>query len=248
MTPIVEIAPDAAVAGEAVAARIAALIRVKPDAVIGVATGSSPEPVYTAPARQADAGLDAAGVTWFALDEYLGLPPGHRLSYRTELERVLIGPLRLDPRSLSVPNGAAENPEAAADAYEAALAHSGVDVQILGIGRNGHIGFNEPGTPFSTTTHRAALTESTRQANARFFGEPDAVPAECLTQGPATIMRAARIELVATGGHKAAAIAQALFGPVTEQCPASILQRHPHLHVTLDTDAAAQLNEFAASR
>ena len=243
MTLDVEICSGTEVAGQRVAARIAALIRDKPDAVIGVATGSSPEPVYRALARFVDDGLDASGVRWFALDEYIGLPPGHPQSYRAVLERVLIGPLGLHPTSLHVPDGTAADPEVAAEAYEAAIAGAGVDLQILGIGGNGHIGFNEPGTPFSATTHRATLTESTRRANARFFPSADAVPVECLTQGLATIMRAGRIELVASGSHKADAVAAAVRGPVTEQCPASILQRHPDVCVNLDTDSAAAVYE-----
>lgn len=248
MSPAVEIVADAAAAGEAVAARIASVIRAKADAAIGVATGSSPEPVYAALARLVATGLDATRVTWFALDEYLGLPPGHPQSYRAVLERALIGPLRLDPRSLRVPDGTAASPEQAAEAYETELIRRGVDLQILGIGQNGHIGFNEPGTPFAATTHRAALAESTRRANARFFPDLAAVPHECLTQGPATITRATRIELIAAGGHKADAVARALHGPLTELCPASILQRHPNVHVSLDHDAAALVTEHAPRR
>jgi glucosamine-6-phosphate deaminase len=248
MTPVVEVTTDAATAGEVAAGRIAALIRAKPDAVIGVATGSSPMPVYSALARHVLAGLDASRVTWCALDEYLGLPPGHPQSYRTVLERALVDPLHLDPAALRVPDGAAEDPRAAAEAYEAFLARVGVDLQILGIGHNGHIGFNEPGTSFDSTTHRARLAESTRKANARFFSDPTLVPHECLTQGLATIMRARRIELIVTGDHKAEAVTRALRGPVTEECPASILQRHPDVHVTLDDAAAALLVEQPAYR
>ncbi|PJK19488.1 glucosamine-6-phosphate deaminase [Mycolicibacterium goodii] len=240
MTAVVDVTADATAAGEAVAARIADLIRVTPDAVIGVATGSSPMPVYAALARHVSAGLDASRVTWCALDEYLGLPPRHPQSYRTALEDALIGPLRLDPAALRVPDGTAQDPDQAAEAYERFLAEAGVDLQILGIGRNGHIGFNEPGTSFASRTHRARLTESTRKANARFFSDVASVPHECLTQGVATIMRARSIELIATGEHKAEAVARALYGPVTEQCPASVLQRHPDVRVTLD-DAAASL-------
>ncbi|MGE0216283.1 glucosamine-6-phosphate deaminase [Mycolicibacterium sp.] len=239
MTPIVEIGSDAEVVGRRVAARIAALIRGKPDAVIGVATGSSPEPVYRALARRVEDGLDVSAVRWYALDEYIGLPPGHPQSYRSVLERLLIEPLGLPTSALRVPDGTAADPDAAAQRYEADLVRAGVDLQILGIGVNGHIGFNEPGTPFTSTTHRARLAESTRAANARFFSGPEEVPHECLTQGLATIMRAARIELIATGRHKSAAVARALYGPVTEDCPASALQRHPHVRVSLDQASAA---------
>lgn len=241
MTPVIEVHADPAAVGEAVAGRIAALIHSNPSAVVGVATGSSPDPVYAALARHVADGLDATGVTWFALDEYLGLTPGHPRSYRTELSDKLIHPLGLDPSSLRVPDGATADPDEAARDYESALAGRRVDVQVLGIGVNGHIGFNEPGTPFTSTTHRVRLTESTRAANARFFAAPEHVPRECLTQGPATIMRARRIELVAIGEHKATAVSRALRGPLTEQCPASVLQRHPAVHVTLDRAAAADL-------
>lgn len=244
MTPVLEIGADAETTGSRVAERIAALIDAKPDAVIGVATGSSPEPVYRALARHIDNGLDATAVSWFALDEYVGLPLGHPQSYRAVLERVLIGPLGLDAASLHVPDGAAADPDEAAQAYELALAGTTVDLQILGIGENGHIGFNEPGTPFTATTHRAGLTRSTRLANARFFDSVDLVPAECLTQGLATIMRADRIELVAFGERKAAAVAAALCSAVTEQCPASILQTHPDARFSVDADAAGGLREM----
>ena len=140
-------------------------------------------------------------------------------------------------------SGAVGSAEKAATAYEAVLARKGVDLQMLRIGQNGHIGFNEPGTAFVSTTHRAALTESTRRANARFFSAHGVVPGEALTRGLATIMRATRIELIAAGAHEAAAVARALHGPITEQCPASILQRHPDVHVSLDHDAAARLRE-----
>ncbi|GAS95558.1 glucosamine-6-phosphate deaminase [Mycolicibacterium canariasense] len=241
MTPVVEISADADATGSRVAERIAALIRAKPDAVVGVATGSSPEPVYRALARHIDDGLDASGVSWFALDEYIGLPHGDPQSYRAVLERVLIEPLGLDTASLHVPDGAAADPDAAAAAYEMALAGTTVDLQILGIGENGHIGFNEPGTPFTATTHRASLTRSTRMANARFFPSLDAVPQECLTQGLATIMRARRIELVAFGERKAGAVAAALYGPITDRCPASLLRRHPDVRVSVDAEAATEL-------
>jgi glucosamine-6-phosphate deaminase len=237
----IEIAPDAAAAGRLVASRIAEVIRRKPNAVIGVATGSSPHPVYAALAELIEAGLNANEVSWFALDEYLGLPTSHPESYRSVLERALIEPLGLDPSQLHVPNGAAADPDAAARAYEEAIEAAGVDVQLVGIGENGHVGFNEPGTSFEAPTHRAVLTDSTRRANSRFFASVDDVPAECLTQGLATIMRADRIELIATGAQKAAAVAASVSGPVTTQCPASILREHPRVRFTLDPAAAVHM-------
>lgn len=233
-TTTIEVASGPAAVGERVAARIAAIIEDKPNAVIGVATGSSPEPVYRALSRRVREGLDVAAVQWYALDEYLGLPTGHPQSYRSVLERVLIEPLGADPATLHIPDGPVRD-------YEEAVTVAGVDVQLLGIGENGHIGFNEPGTSFAAVTHRATLAESTRRANARFFTRLEDVPTECQTQGLATIMRAARIELVAIGTRKAAAVA-AMLGEVTESCPASILQRHPDVRITLDPTAATELS------
>lgn len=232
---------DAEAAGQVVAASIADLVRDKPDAVIGVATGSSPEPVYTALARLARVGADFSRVRWFALDEYLGLPAGHPQSYRAFLERWLIEPLGLDSVQLFVPDGTSSDPDAAAAAYERQIGAAGVDLQLLGIGENGHIGFNEPGTPFEAVTHRASLTASTREANARFFADVEDVPRECLTQGLATILRARRIELIACGPRKASAVAAAVRGPVTTDCPASILATHPRVRFTLDPAAAEML-------
>ena len=241
MSTIVRTAIDAEAAGSVVAASIAEVVRAKPNAVIGVATGSSPEPVYAHLARLARDGVDFSGVRWFALDEYLGLPTGHPQSYRTFLEQRLIIPLGLDARSLFVPDGGASDPDAAADSYERDIAAAGVDLQLLGIGENGHIGFNEPGTAVTATTHRAVLSPSTRRANARFFDTVDDVPRECLTQGLATILRAARIELIALGERKAQAVARAVHGPASVECPASLLAEHPDARFTLDPASASAL-------
>lgn len=246
MSIVVDIAQDPLSAGRRIALRLAEVIRSKPRAIIGVATGSSPEPIYLALVDLVADGLDATGVTWFALDEYLGLPPSHPESYRSVLERALITPLGLDPASLHVPFGDPATADEDARAYEKRISATHVDVQILGIGRNGHIGFNEPGTPFTASTHRAVLTDSSRQANVRYFDSLDDVPRQCLTQGIATIMRAGRIELIATGSGKAEAVAQAVQGPMTEQCPASVLQSHPDAHFTLDPAAAARLAAVAS--
>jgi len=237
----VDVAQDELSAGRSIALRLAEVIRAKPHAVIGVATGSSPEPIYLALAEPVSQGLDATRVTWFALDEYLGLPASHPESYRSVLERALIHPLGLNPEALHVPSGDTTTADEDARAYERMISAAHVDVQILGIGRNGHIGFNEPGTPFTAITHRAVLTDSTREANARYFDSLDGVPRECLTQGIATIMRAGRIELIATGAGKAEAVASAIHGPMTERCPASILQAHPDARFTLDPAAASLL-------
>lgn len=235
------ISDNADEAGKLIADEIATVIRRKPNAVIGVATGSSPLPIYRALADKVSSGLNATEVSWFALDEYLGLPPRSEQSYRYFLERHLIAPLGLDPKRLHVPDPSDADPDRAAQRYETEILQAQVDLQILGIGRNGHIGFNEPGTPFSIPTHRASLSETTRKANARFFHDSSEVPRECLTQGLGTIMRARRIELIATGPTKADAIARATAPPADPKCPASILQRHNSVRFVLDPLAAAKL-------
>lgn len=216
----------------------------RPDPLLGVATGSSPEPVYTALARRVEQeGLDLSHVEVVALDEYLGLPPGHPESYAQVVDRTVRVPLRLDPRRVRVPDALAPDPQAAARAHdEVVRTHAGADIQLLGLGHNGHIAFNEPGAPLTSRTRVVELSASTRQANARFFGgDPAAVPDRAITQGVATILSARRLLLVATGSGKARAVASALAGPVTPDCPGSALQRHPHLTVLLDPGAAARL-------
>lgn len=246
-SPLVIVADSAAEAGRAVADRIAGVIAERPDAVVGVATGSSPGPVYRALVEHRAAGLDVSRVTWVALDEYIGLPAGHPESYREVLRRDLVEPLGLDPDRVMVPSADGMRPEDAAARYERRIADlGGVDIQLLGIGSNGHIGFNEPGTPFDSRTRVAHLAERTREDNARFFPSADDVPLECITQGLATIMSARRLVLIASGSYKAAAVAAALGGPVTPECPASIVQRHPDVVVALDPAAAERLPERLA--
>ncbi len=241
MEVIVEPTPDdvARVAADVVAGVVAR----RPDAVLGVATGSSPLGVYAELARRvADGRLDLSGVTAFALDEYVGLPPGHPQAYAAVVAREVTGPLRLDPARVHVPDGGAADLEAAAEEYERALADAGgVDVQLLGIGGNGHIGFNEPTSSFGSRTRIKTLTERTRADNARFFDSPDEVPLHCLTQGLGTILEARRLLLVAQGEGKAAAVAAAVEGPLTSMCPGSALQLHPRATVVVDEAAAARL-------
>lgn len=238
-----EVVADRTEAGRAVARRITELVAARPHAVVGVATGSSAEPVYAALAEAVRARrLDLGGVRWFALDEYLGLPLGHPQSYREVLRRQLVEPLGLDPRAVHVPDPTGD-PATAGEAYERAIAEvGGVDLQLLGIGANGHLGFNEPGTPFGSRTHLVELTERTRADNARFFTGPGEVtPRYALTQGLATIAGARALELVAFGAAKARALAAAVDGPVHPDCPASLIQRHPCVRVTADDAAAALL-------
>ncbi|GAA2987976.1 glucosamine-6-phosphate deaminase [Microbacterium terrae] len=235
------IVPDAAAAGILVADEIAALIRRTPTAVLGLATGSTPLPVYEAlPSRLAD--VDVSQVRGFALDEYVGIDPAHPESYRSVIAREVVEPLGLDPARIRVPDGSLEGIEHAGDDYEAAIeAAGGVDLQILGIGTDGHIGFNEPGSSFASQTRVKTLTAQTRQDNARFFDSIDDVPMHCITQGLGTILQARHLVLLAFGEGKAAAVASAVEGPVTASLPGSAIQLHPHVTVVVDEAAASRL-------
>ena len=235
--------PDAAAVGRLAAAKVAAAVRRRPDAVLGLATGSSPAGIYAELARQVAAGeLDLSGVSCFALDEYVGLPEDHPQSYASVLRRTVVEPLRLDPARVHVPDGRAADLEAAAREYEAAIAAAGgIDVQILGVGANGHIGFNEPTSSFASRTRIKTLAPRTRADNARFFASPEEVPTHCLTQGLGTILDARRLVLVAQGEAKAAAVAAAVEGPLSSICPASALQLHPRASVVVDEAAASRL-------
>jgi glucosamine-6-phosphate deaminase len=227
--------------GQLAARKIAHLIRGKPTTVIGLATGSSPLAIYAELATSVrDGSLDASRVSGFALDEYVGIADEHPQSYASVLRREVTEPLGLDPSRVFLPDGRAADLDAACQAYEAAIREAGgVDLQILGIGANGHIGFNEPTSSFGSRTRLKTLAPRTRADNARFFASPEEVPAHCLTQGLGTIMEARELVLVAQGSRKAAAVAAAIEGPVSSMCPGSILQFHPHATVIID-DAAAE--------
>lgn len=208
--------------------------------VLGVATGSSPQPIYAELLRRRDE-LPLSSLLLFALDEYLGLEPGHPRSYRTELEDLLAHPLGLNTERLRTPDVGLP-PEQASAEYEAQIAAAGgIDVQILGIGTNGHLAFNEPGSPLDSRTRAVRLDERTRIDNARFFDDPGQVPEWCITQGLATIMEAGRLVLIATGAAKAGILAAALHGPVGSEVPASVLQHHTDVLVLADEAAAAEL-------
>jgi glucosamine-6-phosphate deaminase len=239
----VVIVPTPAEVGRLAAAKIGHLVRGRPDTVLGLATGSSPLAIYAELARQvAEEGLDCSQVRAFALDEYVGLPPEHPESYRSVLMRDVVKPLGMDPSNVHVPDGAAADVAAACEAYEARIAETGpVALQILGIGANGHIGFNEPTSSFASRTRIKTLAPQTRADNARFFDSPDDVPTHCLTQGLGTIMDAGELVLVAQGEAKAAAIAGAVEGPVSSMCPGSVLQFHEHAYVIIDEAAASGL-------
>jgi len=208
--------------------------------VLGVATGSSPLPVYRALERRWVPQL--AQLTAFALDEYVGLPYDHPESYHAVIDREVTRPLRLDPARVHVPDGNAADPEQACLDYERTIAEAGgIDLQILGIGSTGHIGFNEPTSSLSSRTRIKTLTPETRRDNARFFPSLEDVPLHCLTQGLGTIMDARRVLLVAQGAGKARAVAQAVEGPLSSMCPGSVLQLHPDATILLDEEAASEL-------
>lgn len=237
------IVPDAAAGGELIATAIAELLTGKPDALVGVATGSTPLPIYQALATRVQAGtLDVSRARICQLDEYVGLPKGHPESYRSVVLREVLEPLGITEDAFLGPDGSAEDIAAAATAYDQQLAAAGgVDLQLLGIGTDGHIGFNEPCSSLASRTRIKTLTEQTRVDNARFFDSLDEVPHHVITQGIGTILEARHLVLLATGEAKAEAVAQAVEGPLSALVPASALQLHPHATVVVDEAAATRL-------
>lgn len=229
--------------GRVAAAKIASVVAKKPSAVIGLATGSSPQGIYTDLQRRVQAGeISFAEARGFALDEYVGIPLEHPESYAAVIARDVVAPLGFDASRVRVPDGRAADLEFAAKEYDAAIrAAGGIDVQILGIGANGHIGFNEPTSSFASRTRIKTLAPSTRDANARFFDSPEQVPMHCMTQGLGTILEARELVLVAQGPSKAAAVAAAIEGPLSSFVPGSALQLHEHATVVVDEEAAAGL-------
>lgn len=226
-------------AGAIAASFIGALVGTKPDAVLGFATGSTPLTTYAA---VADLKLDLSAVRGFALDEYVGLPDGHPESYRSVITREVVEPLALTPSLVRVPGDDGLPLEGAGDRYEADIrAAGGIDLQLLGIGRTGHIGFNEPGSSLASLTRIKTLAQKTIIDNARFFDSVDEVPKHCITQGLGTILRARHLVLLAFGEGKAEAIAAALEGPVTSSLPGSVVQLHPHVTVIVDEAAGSRL-------
>jgi len=261
VVPLSSAADVAALAADVVEA----LVRRAPGAVLGLATGSSPLPAYREliGRHRAGTGPSYQRVTCLTLDEYVGLPAGHPQSYRATIARELTDGLGIDPARVHGPDPVERGPDptehapdpgqgglaAAGERYERLIeAAGGVDLQILGIGTDGHLAFNEPGSSLASRTRLKTLTARTRADNARFFGSPAEVPRHVLTQGLGTILRARHLLLLATGAGKAAAVAAAVEGPVSASCPASVLQLHPHATVLLDEPAAAGLARGAYYR
>lgn len=212
--------------------------------VLGLATGSSPVGLYQRMIKDhKENGTSYANAVSFNLDEYVGLPRQHKESYYTFMHENLFNHIDIKEQNTHVPNGETTNPEQECMDYENALKQVSVDVQILGIGSDGHIAFNEPGASFDSETHVMELTQQTRQDNARFFdGDINQVPTLAITQGLASIMRAKKIILVATGANKAEAVKGMIEGEKTVDCPASILQDHADVTVILDEAAASALS------
>lgn len=219
-------------------------VRANPQAVLGLATGSSPLSVYRELGARVQAGtVSLAGCTAFLLDEYVGLEPGHPEAYRTVIDREFVDLVDIDPANVHGLDGLAEDIPAMCAAYEQAITDAGgVELQLLGVGTDGHIAFNEPGSSFASRTRTKALTGQTRADNARFFdGDIDAVPQLCVTQGIGTILDAEHLVLVALGEGKAEAVQHLVEGSVSALWPATALQLHRHVTVILDEGAASRL-------
>lgn len=243
MTVQVQIGSTEAIVG--VAANIVERqVREKPSAVLGLPTGETPVPVYRALAkRHRQCGLTFARVKVFLLDEYVGLPAEHPQRFRNVIEREFVSHVDLPSGAVRGLDGSAKDPSTECAAFERDIAAvGGVDLQLLGIGTNGHVAFNEPGSSLSSRTRLCSLAYRTRLDNAADFGGTlDSVPTHCLTQGLATIMEARHLVVIATGSSKAAAVEQLVEGPVSARWPASVLQFHPQVTVLVDHGSATRL-------
>jgi glucosamine-6-phosphate deaminase len=226
--------------GRAAASLFNAQILTKPDCTLGLATGSSVLTTYAQLIDDCKSGLtDYSRVTTFNLDEYCGLSGNHEQSYRRFMQENLFGHINIDESNVFIPNGMAKDLAHECGRYEFSINNAGgIDLQLLGLGNNGHIAFNEPADSFANITHCVELTESTISANSRFFEKADDVPRAALTMGIGTIMRARSIVMVVFGEAKAQAVADMVRGSVTPKCPASVLQLHPNVTVMTDKEAA----------
>ncbi len=228
---------------KAAAAVVADIVRNIPDAVLGLATGSTPLGLYKELIRMhTEEGLDFSHVTTFNLDEYVGLPPSHDQSYHYFMHENLFNHINVAPENIHVPSGTADDYEAFCEWYEQRIDEAGgIDVQILGIGSDGHIAFNEPGSSLGSRTRMKTLAEQTISDNARFFATKEDVPIYAITMGVGTILEAAKLILLANGAGKAEALADAVEGPVSCMCTASAFQLHPDSMIFIDEDASANL-------
>ena len=228
---------------KAAAQVIKSVLNRKPNAVLGMATGSTPLGVYNELVRMhREESLDFSQVTTFNLDEYVGLPVTHEQSYHYFMHENFFKHVNIPRQNIYIPSGTTDNYEAFCDWYERRIEEvGGIDVQILGIGSDGHIAFNEPTSSLGSRTRIKTLARQTIEDNARFFDNPDDVPIYAITMGVGTILEAQRIVLLANGGNKAAAVAAAVEGPVTGMVTASALQLHPRVDVFVDAEAAGEL-------
>jgi glucosamine-6-phosphate deaminase len=228
---------------EAGAGIITGVVQTNRRAVLGLATGGTPVGLYKHVVSDFKRGMFSfKNVTTFNLDEYIGLPDDHPESYRSYMRQHLFDHIDIPLSQAHVPNGSTSDPIAECVRYDELIEDAGqIDLQLLGLGHNGHIGFNEPAHALIRGTHVVDLAEETRQANARFFDSIDEVPSQAITMGVGTILKAKMILLVVKGADKADIVQRALQGPITTDCPASLLQTHPHLVVLLDRAAAEKL-------
>lgn len=206
--------------------------------ILGLATGSTPETLYENLIRKyKDGKISFNHTTTFNLDEYVGIDKNDSNSYRYYMDHKLFNSIDIKQENTHIPDGLADNLEEECQYYERLIKEAGkIDLQVLGLGLNGHIGFNEPGTPFDKRTHVVELDQSTREANARFFNQMDDVPTQALTMGIGTIMEASEILLLVQGEKKAEILKEVMNGEITEEVPASILQRHPRVTLITDID------------
>ncbi|MFP6582296.1 MAG: glucosamine-6-phosphate deaminase [Candidatus Hydrogenedentota bacterium] len=243
MEVIIQPTPDAA--ARLVVELIDQVVRQNPSAVLGFATGRTMESVYDKLyAKHVDEGLDFSGCSTFNLDEYIGLDAGDPHSYRHYMNERLFSRIEIDLANTYLPDGTAADIDAECVAYEKKIeAMGGIDLQLLGIGASGHIGFNEPLSALRSRTRAKALTPTTREQNAPMFDSIDEVPKRAITMGVGTILDTRRCILLATGASKAKIIAKAVEGPITSMISASALQLHPHCTIVVDEEAAAELEQ-----
>jgi glucosamine-6-phosphate deaminase len=240
------IQPDTETASAIAARIIARLVREKPHCVLGLATGSTPLGTYRELVRMhKNEGLDFSQVTTFNLDEYVGLSPDHPQSYHHFMREHFFSHINIQPERCHIPNGLATDIPAECERYEAAIKIAGgIDLQLLGIGSDGHIGFNEPTSSLASRTRIKTLTARTRSDNARFFqGDLSKVPFHCITMGVGTIMDCRQVLMLAFGENKSQAIVEAVEGPITAMNPASVLQMHPVAKCIIDIKAAQTLKK-----
>ena len=244
-SPRVTIFPDERTSARVVAARLAAALQANPQLVLGLATGRTPVGLYSELVHLTGTrGLDWSSATTFNLDEFVGPAPDHPGSYRQFMQRHLFAHVNLQPERVNFLRGNADPAEECRRYERAIVAAGGIDIQILGIGTNGHIGFNEPGPELQSRTHRVTLWPETRRSNADLFdGDPDRVPEEALSMGMATILQARAVILLANGASKAACIERVVNGPLTTDLPASFLQLHHDVDIILDASAGQALHQ-----